>query len=271
MQYLSGPWQVATRIITDYPRFQWRGAMLDVARHFFKVDDVERYIDLLAYYKINMFHIHLSDDQGWRIAINSWPNLALHGGSTAVNGDPGGYYTQADINKVQSIVQSCGKQMIGWEETAQANLLPGSIVQHWATASYARTAAQKGNKIIMSPASKSYMDMKYNSSTTLGLNWAGYIEVQTAYNWDPATQVSGVNDGNILGIEAPLWSETIRSLSDIEYMAFPRVIGYAEIGWTQASKRNWDDYKNRLALQGPRLDALDVNYYKSPQIDWKTN
>lgn len=364
----QGPWQIDTRIITDYPRFRWRGAMLDVARHFFKVQDVEHYIDLLAYYKIDMFHLHLSDDQGWRIAINSWPNLALHGGSSAVNGDPGGYYTQSDftdivnyakaryitvipeidmpghvnaalasyaelncsgvapplytginvgfsslcvdkditytflndvikelaaitpgpyihiggdeartlssseyitfVNKVQNIVQTYGKQMIGWEETAQANLLPGSIVQHWATASYARSAAKKGNKIIMSPSSKAYMDMKYNSSTTLGQNWAGYIEVQTAYNWDPATQISGVSEKDILGIEAPLWTETIKSLSDIEYMAFPRIICYAEIGWTQENKRNWDDFNKRLSLQGPRLDAMDVNYYKSPQIDW---
>ena len=59
------------------PRFAWRGAMLDVARHFFSVKDVTQYIDLLAYYKINRLHMHLSDDQGWRIQIKSWPNLTV--------------------------------------------------------------------------------------------------------------------------------------------------------------------------------------------------
>ncbi len=60
--------------------------MLDVARHFFAVEDVKRYIDLLALYKLNVLHLHLSDDQGWRIEIKSWPRLAEVGGSTAVGG-----------------------------------------------------------------------------------------------------------------------------------------------------------------------------------------
>ena len=72
--------RVAAIRIVDRPRFAWRGAMLDVARHFFSVDDVKRYIDLLALYKLNRLHLHLADDQGWRIEIKSWPNLTAHGG-----------------------------------------------------------------------------------------------------------------------------------------------------------------------------------------------
>ena len=70
--------------------------MLDVARHFFSVEEVKRYIDQAASYKINGLHLHLSDDQGWRIEIKSWPNLAMHGGSTEVGGGKGGFYTQEE-------------------------------------------------------------------------------------------------------------------------------------------------------------------------------
>jgi len=70
----------------------WRGAMLDAARHFFSGEKVKRYIDLLAMCKINVLHLHLADDQGWRIEIDSWPRLATYGGSTEVGGGPGGYY-----------------------------------------------------------------------------------------------------------------------------------------------------------------------------------
>ena len=101
-----GPWVMGTGTITDYPRFAWRGAMLDVARHFFSVKDVTRYIDLLAYYKINRLHLHLSDDQGWRIQINSWPNLALYGGSLEVGGTPGGYYSQDDYAYIVNYARS---------------------------------------------------------------------------------------------------------------------------------------------------------------------
>src|SRR5512140_1654737 len=92
--------------IWDTPRFAWRGAMLDVARHFFGVEDVKRYIDLLAYYKMNRFHMHLADDQGWRIMINAWPQLATVGGSTEVGGGPGGYYTQAEYADIVAYAQS---------------------------------------------------------------------------------------------------------------------------------------------------------------------
>lgn len=68
--------------------------MLDVARHFFTPAQVKTYIDQIAQYKINTLHLHLSDDQGWRIEIKSWPCLATFGGQTAVGGGPGGYYTQ---------------------------------------------------------------------------------------------------------------------------------------------------------------------------------
>jgi hexosaminidase len=97
---------IATGTIRDYPTYAWRGSMLDVARHFFSVDDVKRYIDLISYYKMNVLHLHLSDDQGWRIEIKSWPNLTMHGGSTQVGGGKGGYYTQDQYKDIIAYAQS---------------------------------------------------------------------------------------------------------------------------------------------------------------------
>ena len=122
------------------------------------------------------------------------------------------------IDSVQSIVHSYGKEMIGWDEISKANLSSGTIAQHWdnRVSLQAINSVKQGVKVIMSPASKAYLDMKYDSTTTLGLFWAGYVEVKDAYNWDPATQIKGVNENNIIGIEAPLWSETLTNLNDIE-------------------------------------------------------
>ncbi|HJQ19587.1 MAG TPA: beta-N-acetylhexosaminidase, partial [Gemmatimonadaceae bacterium] len=89
-------WKVPAVSVTDRPRFTWRGAMLDVSRHFFTVDEVKQYIDLLALYKMNRLHLHLSDDQGWRIEIKSRPQLTGTSSATQVGGGPGGFYTQAD-------------------------------------------------------------------------------------------------------------------------------------------------------------------------------
>jgi hexosaminidase len=364
----TGPWTLPAGTIRDYPRFAWRGAMLDVARHFFGVADVKRYIDLLAYYKLNRLHLHLSDDQGWRIWINAWPNLATHGGSSEVGGGAGGYYTQAEyadivayaqqryimiipeidmpghtnaalasyaqlncsesapplytgievgfsslcpdkaitftfvddvirelaaltpgpylhiggdeasatnhedyvrfIERFQEIVQAHGKRMIGWEEIAGTTLLPSSVVQYWHNPIVGQ-AARQGAKVIMSPAARTYLDMKYDSSTALGLNWAGYVDVQDSYAWDPATYVADVSEGDILGVEAPIWSETLETMQDVEFMAFPRLPGCAEIGWSPMSGRGWDEYRKRLGAHGPRLTALGVNFYRAETIPWQ--
>ena len=80
--------------------------MLDVARHFFNLDEVKRHIDLVSYYKINHLHLHLSDDQGWRIEIKSWPKLTEIGSLTEVGGGKGGFFTQEQYKEIVSYAAS---------------------------------------------------------------------------------------------------------------------------------------------------------------------
>jgi hexosaminidase len=86
--------------IVDRPRFAYRGAMLDVARHFWTVDEVKAYVDALVQFKVNYLHLHLTDDQGWRLEIDSWPRLTeVSGGTgTGVDGVGPGFYTQAEYS-----------------------------------------------------------------------------------------------------------------------------------------------------------------------------
>jgi hexosaminidase len=121
---------------------------------------------------------------------------------------------------------------------------------------------------MMSPANKAYLDMQYDSTTRLGLHWAAYIEVDSAYNWNPATLVQGIGYDNIFGIEAPLWTETISKMDDIEHMAFPRLPGYAEIGWSPVSGRGWDEYKIRLGNHGRRMKSMGIDFYRSKLVPW---
>lgn len=105
-------WTVPHVLIADAPRFGWRGVMLDVARHFLPKADLLRFIDLLAVHRLNVLHLHLTDDQGWRLQIRAFPRLTEVGGwrresrvgvGTAAggNGRPhGGYYTQDDIREI---------------------------------------------------------------------------------------------------------------------------------------------------------------------------
>jgi len=87
-------WSIPASTIEDKPEYEHRGLMIDVARHFFTIDEIKRQIDNAAQFKINRVHLHLSDDQGWRLEIKKWPDLTNIGGSTEVGGGTGGYYTQ---------------------------------------------------------------------------------------------------------------------------------------------------------------------------------
>jgi N-acetyl-beta-hexosaminidase len=94
-------WDVAYVNIVDFPRFSWRGLHLDVSRHFFDVDFIKKYIDIMAINKLNRFHWHLTDDQGWRIEILSKPLLQSISAWRTCNGVTyGGYYTQAEITDI---------------------------------------------------------------------------------------------------------------------------------------------------------------------------
>jgi hexosaminidase len=362
-------WTVPGVRIRDVPRFAWRGIMLDVARHFFDVATVKHVIDIAAEYKLNVLHLHLTEDQGWRIEIDSWPRLTTVSGATEVGGGRGGYYTKADyaeivgyaarrfitvvpevdvpghtnaalvaypeltcdgnpvepftgtkvgfsslcldkpitdrfltdvfgelaeltpgpylhiggdeawtlttdvyapfMERVQKIVTAAGKRPVGWQEVASSTLVPSAIVQYWHSGTgpaQAVEAVGKGAGLIMSPADHVYLDMKYNAGTHLGLDWAGHVEVRDSYDWDPAAIADGVGDDDIVGVTAPLWTETVTTRADIEYLILPRLPAMAEVAWTPQAGRTWEEFRHRLATQGDRWDAAGRTYYRSPQV-----
>lgn len=385
-------WKIPTGTIKDSPTFEYRGSMLDVARHFFSVEDVKYYIDQMAVYKLNYLHLHLTDDQGWRIEIKSWPKLTEIGGSTEVGGGKGGFYTQeqykdivayaadrfitivpevdmpghtnsalasyAELNpgvnlpngkldsvnrapldyqmplnnpqaselytgievgwstfatdleltyafvdsvvreiseitpgpyfhiggdeshvtekddyiyfveRVQDIVSKYGKTSIGWDEVATAKLLPGNVAQFWALEENAKLAKEQGNKVLMSPAKKVYLDMQYDSTSRIGLHWAAYIELDSAYLWEPTAYAKGISAENILGVEAPLWTETVTNRADIEYLVFPRLSAIAEVAWTNRENRNWESFSKRIPIHGKKWEIQGIEFYKSPKVNW---
>ncbi|MBN1038334.1 MULTISPECIES: family 20 glycosylhydrolase [unclassified Clostridium] len=360
-------WNIPVSIINDKPEYNYRGLMIDVVRHFFTIDEVKRQIDYAAQYKINRVHLHLSDDQGWRLEIKKYPDLTIIGGSTEVGGGKGGYYTQEEfkdlvkyaaeryveiipefdmpghsnaalasygflnkdgekkplytgtevgfsslmthneetyefidnlikevseispskyihiggdeadstkksdydyfVGRVSKIIEKYGKTPIGWDPIDISPEINSSVIlQNWKDSNEA--ARKKEMKMIISIAQKAYLDMKYNESTPYGLTWAGYIPVETAYKWDPTDYAP---KELVLGIEAPLWTETISDTKAMDYMIYPRLLGYAEIGWTPKENRDWSQYKNRLEKQGKRMKNQGINYYKDSRIWGESN
>ncbi|MEV7418233.1 beta-N-acetylhexosaminidase [Streptomyces sp. NPDC089919] len=371
----GGPAEVAGGTVADTPRFGYRGAMIDLARHYFSPAQVRRFVDQLALYKINVLHLHLTDDQGWRLAVDSWPRLAAYGGASEVGGGPGGHWTKADYRELvryagerylevvpeidmpghvnaalasypelncsgvaparytgtkvgfsslcvakertyefvadvlrevaeltpgrylhiggdeaystphadyaafmaraQQLVAAQGKTVLAWHQLAGAKPAPGAVLQYWghdktsaADKAQLAEAVRGGTKVILSPADRTYLDMKYDAQTGPGMSWAGYVPVRRSYEWDPGRYLPGVDESAVAGVEAALWTEKVATTADADLMAFPRLISTAELGWSPASSLSWDTYRLRLATQAPRLKSLGVGYYRSAEVPW---
>jgi hexosaminidase len=100
------------------------------------------------------------------------------------------------------------------------------------------------------------------------LTWAGFVSVKDAYDWEPGSYMDGLEASGILGVEGPLWTETVQTMSDIEYMAFPRLPGIAELAWSPKGQ-SWDEYRQRLASHGKQMEAMGISFFRSPDVDWE--
>lgn len=388
-------WALPHVDVDDAPRFAYRGLMLDVARTFFDVDTVKAFIDRAALLKFNRLHLHLTDDQGWRLQIDSRPLLTERGSATAALGRPGGYYSkeefreivayaadrhvvivpeidlpghthaiglaypelveapvmndsllaqateldqplpaagepylgwgvghssvkihdektweflrdvltevaeltpgpylhvggdealgtpQADfdafVERVTALTVELGKTPVAWHEAGSAQVAEGTVGQYWgnaepdeAHADAARRFTERGGSVIMSPSTTAYLDQKYDAAFPLGLDWAAVINLETAYDWEPTSIVADLPAEAILGVEAPLWSETLTSLADIDQLLFPRAAAIAEVAWSQADDREWTSFCERVVRLGTVWDAAGWGGHRPAEIAWSS-
>ncbi len=399
-------WTVPAAEILDYPRFGWRGLMFDVSRHFFTKQEVKEFIDQMARYKFNLLHLHLTDDQGWRIEIKSYPKLTTVGawnvkktGTFNTFSDPapdeprdfGGFFTQDDIrelvayakaqyvnimpevdipghslaaiasypelsctpgnynvnsgekfmvwppkghfyglidntlcpaneqvyvfldkvfteiaalfpfeyihmggdetarnfwekseqikalmkkeklkdlNEVQSyfvkrvekIVESKGKKMMGWDEILDGGLAPNATVMSWRGIAGGIEASRQGHEVVMSPTTFAYLDYMQGDIALEPPVYAT-LRLKTAYSFNPVPD--GVDEKLIKGGQANLWTEQVYNTRHLQYMVWPRAFATAEAVWTPNSKKNWPDFAGRVEKHFERYDIAGIKYAPS--------
>lgn len=378
--------------IKDEPRYSYRGMHLDVARHMFPVEFIKTYIDLIAMHKMNTFHWHLTEDQGWRIEIKQYPKLTEVGSvrkETMVekNFDPyvgdgeeyGGFYTQEEvkdivayaqekhitiipeielpghslaalaaypefgndtgpyevatswgvfhqiyapkeetfefleniltevmelfpseyihiggdeapkteweqsaqaqevikreglkdehelqsyfIQRIEKFLNSNGRQIIGWDEILEGGLAPNATVMSWRGIDGGIAAAKQKHDVVMTPNSHLYFDHYQADPKSEPLAIGGFSPVEHVYSYDPTPEeLSEEEAKHILGAQANVWTEYMRSSDYVEYMILPRMSALAEVVWTPAESRDWEDFKGRLTELAKRFDELGLNY-----------
>jgi len=375
--------------IEDQPRFGYRGLMLDCSRHFWTVDELKETITQMSFFKLNKLHLHLTDNNAWRVEIKAYPELTKKG--TYYENYPelsGKFYTQEDLKevvafasqhnievipeidipghaigilaaypdfactttnksfevypeempfnlrksqatmlclgnpevytfvekvieeiaavfpsnkihlggdevptnvwetckrcqklhhdeeldewgelqdvftkKVSAIAQQYGKAMIGWDEINDRHAATvDDVVMVWRNYGFpqATEALERNVPVIMAPQHGCYYDWGYAGNST-----------RKVYEWDPISKEMNALGKNelVLGGQACLWTERVNSQERIEEMLYPRLTALAEVLWSPAGNRNWDNFLKRLEQNYEVMKSIGINYFFDDAIN----
>jgi hexosaminidase len=392
-----GPIRIPAAAIQDAPRFAWRGVMLDSARHYQSPEFIKTFIDWMVVHKLNVFHWHLTDDQGWRLEIKRYPRLTEvgawrvpAGAGPAADIDPatgrprlyGGFYTQDQVREIVAYAQARnivvvpeidvpghasaaiaaypelavidapgsampavpadwgvypnlfntedstltflenvldevmdlfpgeyvhlggdeavkdqwkasprtqarmrevgaatenemqswfigrlerhlnahGRRMIGWDEILEGGLAPNATVMSWRGVAGAVEAARLGHDTVMAPAPTLYLDNRQSAAD--GAPGRGeVVSLERIYAFDPTpAEMTAEQSARVLGLQATLFTEHMRTEDRVEYMTFPRLAAVAEVAWSDHDRLDWNGFRARLQPQLARYRALGIDY-----------
>ena len=164
------------------------------------------------------------------------------------------------VKRVNKIISSKGKKMIGWDEILEGGLAPGAAVMSWRGMKGGIEAAKMGHEVVMSPTTFAYIDYMQGDRIMEPLVYAS-LRMKKAYSFEPVPE--GVNPALIKGGQANLWTEQVYNLRQAQYMTWPRGMAIAEVVWSPKEKRDWNGFIKRVEDQFPRLDAEGTKYAPS--------
>jgi len=169
------------------------------------------------------------------------------------------------IGRVEKIVQSKGKKLIGWDEILEGTgstvpLAADATVMSWRGMKGGIEAAKQGHPVIMTPSQFCYLDL-YQGEPSAEPSTYGLVRLSTSYAFEPVPD--SVRADLILGGQGNLWTESVPNIRHAEYMIWPRAFALSEVLWSPKSQRNWPDFMNRVEAHFKRFDVQDVNYARS--------
>jgi hexosaminidase len=164
------------------------------------------------------------------------------------------------VRRMQKIINSKGKKMMGWDEILQGGLTGDAVVMSWQGTKGGIEAAKQGHKVVMSPNDYNYIDYYQGEVTAEGKVYRG-LRMKTTYGFEPIP--AGIDPSLILGNQANQWTEQLQTMRKVQYMTWPRGMAVAETNWSPAEKKNWNSFTKKVESQFEKLDAADVVYAKS--------
>jgi hexosaminidase len=161
------------------------------------------------------------------------------------------------VRRVQKIINSKGKKMIGWDEILEGGLSGDAAVMSWRGIEGGINAAKQGHKVVMSPNGYNYLDFYQGELTAEGKVYAG-LRMKKTYSFEPIPE--GIDSNLILGNQGNQWTEQLQTMRNVQYMTWPRALAIAETSWSPKSKKNWPSFVEKVEGQFEKLAAANVKY-----------
>ncbi len=164
------------------------------------------------------------------------------------------------IQRIEKYLNSKGKQIIGWDEILEGGLAPNATVMSWRGEKGGIEAAKQKHNVIMTPTGWVYFDYKQNKNED-SLTIGGYLTVQKVYDYEPVPKELTAEEAKyVLGGQANVWSEYMKTPAKVEYMIFPRMSALSEVLWSPKEMRSWPDFEKRMQQQVKRYQWQGLNY-----------
>ncbi len=175
------------------------------------------------------------------------------------------------IRRMEKFINSKGKKIIGWDEILEGGLAPNATVMSWRGTKGGIEAAKAKHDVIMTPTGFCYLDYGQGDPNYEPINSGAYLPLEKVYSYNPIpTELSADEQKYILGVQGNVWTEYMKTPEKVEYMAFPRALALAEIGWSPQENRTYEDFRSRVNINYERLDKQNVNY-RIPEPDGMTS
>jgi len=167
------------------------------------------------------------------------------------------------IQRIEKYINAKGKRIIGWDEILEGGLAPNATVMSWRGEEGGIAAAQQNHDVIMTPSKWLYLDYRQDTAKSEPLAVKVLVDVPTVYSYEPVpAQLKEEEAKYIIGVQANVWTEYMKTGDHVEYMVYPRAIALAEVAWSAKEKRNYNDFVKRLQANRILLDEWKVNYAK---------
>jgi hexosaminidase len=170
------------------------------------------------------------------------------------------------IKRIEKIVESKNRRLIGWDEILEGGLAPDATVMSWRGIGGGIAAAKEGHDVIMSPTSNAYFDYSQTKRKGEQPTIGGYLPLQKVYAFNPTPpKLTADQAKHVLGGQGNLWTEYVPNMKQVEYQAFPRACAMAEVTWSAEDRKDYKDFLRRLGQHEKRLALLGVNYFQDTE------